>query len=549
MKRLLSLLLVLCFAFPLFAGSAFAARDYSAYTVEVEISQGDTVSSLCRARSMNYDEVRSAILIVNGLSSDEKLNAVRPGQKLLLPKSAEDAKAIITLHDSTIVPVVPAEKVLQYTVKKGDTIFSICKAHKLNYSESRKAIKELNNWTSDTQLAKIYEGQVIYLPVSDVVSEEITTVYSKASDAGINISTAAGDKLEYYLVSYKMSSGETVKSVCGYLGWKYTDESAEMIRAINGLSKLTDVQAGRSYLFPSGSPDGAVYGVYSHAVISGDTAGNLCSSYGVNYAEVSTILQGLNPKQNLSAIQRGTKILLVAPGTGEEVKIQIRNGSGKAENLPVITAHPAPAAVIEGGSCSFSARYQNATWAVWHFVSPDGKTDLTYEAASKKFPALKIYSGMYSDMKLENVPKDLNGWKVYCRYTNNAGSTDTSSALLTVTPKSDTLIGTWAEKIAGRGVITIQKTGNGTYDIAVRWSSSAFESANWSMKGTDDGKGSIRYTGCLSYTRTYTTDTAYSDKINYQDGSGRFSLNTDGTMTWSSDKGDVPAGTLFIRAK
>ena len=245
-KRLLSLLLVLCLALPLLSGSAFAARDYSAYIIEVEIAQGDTVSSLCRARGMEYSEVRSAILIVNGLSSDEPLNAVRPGQKLYLPKSAEDAKAIVTIHDSKIVPVVPAEKVLQYTVKKGDTMFSICRDHKLDYSVCKKAILELNSWESEAKLAKIYVGQVIYLPVSDAAAEEITALYSKASDATINVSTKAGDKLEYYLVFHKMSSGETAKSVCSYLGWKYTDESAEMIRAINGLEKLNGMQAGKS---------------------------------------------------------------------------------------------------------------------------------------------------------------------------------------------------------------------------------------------------------------------------------------------------------------
>ena len=86
-----------------------------------------------------------------------------------------------------------------------------------------------------------------------------------------------------------------------------------------------------------------------------------------------------------------------------------------------------------GGSCSFVAKYENAVWAVWHFVSPDGKTDLTYEEAAKQFPTLVITNGMYSHLKLSNIPADLNGWRVYCRYSNKAGYTDTQSALITVT--------------------------------------------------------------------------------------------------------------------
>jgi hypothetical protein len=79
------------------------------------------------------------------------------------------------------------------------------------------------------------------------------------------------------------------------------------------------------------------------------------------------------------------------------------------------------------------AKYENATWAVWHFVSPDGQTDMTYEAAAERFPTMEIVNGMYSTMTLKNVPADLNGWRVYCRYTNKVGSVDTKSALITVT--------------------------------------------------------------------------------------------------------------------
>ena len=104
-----------------------------------------------------------------------------------------------------------------------------------------------------------------------------------------------------------------------------------------------------------------------------------------------------------------------------------------AENLPIITKSPTDETVAVGGNCSFVARYENAVWAVWHFVSPDGQTDLTYEEASQLFPTLEIINGMYSTMKLRNIPAELNGWRVYCRYTNKFGDMDTKSALITVT--------------------------------------------------------------------------------------------------------------------
>jgi len=101
-------------------------------------------------------------------------------------------------------------------------------------------------------------------------------------------------------------------------------------------------------------------------------------------------------------------------------------------NLPIITKSPTDETVTEGGSAMFVARYENAIWAVWHFVSPDRQTDLTYEAAQTRWPTMEIVNGMYSTMTLRNIPLDVNGWTVYCRYTNNSGSSDTKSALITV---------------------------------------------------------------------------------------------------------------------
>ena len=48
---------------------------------------------------------------------------------------------------------------------------------------------------------------------------------------------------------------------------------------------------------------------------------------------------------------------------------------------------------------------------------------------------MKILDGMYSTMKLEDIPLAANGWSVYCRYTNRVGSTDTARATITVTAK------------------------------------------------------------------------------------------------------------------
>ena len=103
-------------------------------------------------------------------------------------------------------------------------------------------------------------------------------------------------------------------------------------------------------------------------------------------------------------------------------------------SLPIITKSPTDEVVNEGGECYFVAKYENATIAVWHFISPDGRIDLAYQAAQEMFPTTEIIDGMYSTLHLKNISYALNGWRVYCRYSNANGSVSTRTALLSVIP-------------------------------------------------------------------------------------------------------------------
>ena len=102
-----------------------------------------------------------------------------------------------------------------------------------------------------------------------------------------------------------------------------------------------------------------------------------------------------------------------------------------APGSPVITKDPTDETVKVGGSCWFVANHNGAIFARWHFVAPDG-TDLQYDEAADKFPTLIIHNGEYDSMKLSNIPAELNGYRFYCRFSNNAGSVDSKSALLTI---------------------------------------------------------------------------------------------------------------------
>ena len=87
-------------------------------------------------------------------------------------------------------------------------------------------------------------------------------------------------------------------------------------------------------------------------------------------------------------------------------------------NLPRVTKSPTGETVAVNGSAQFIAKYENADLAEWHFVSPDGSRDLDYKQAATEFPTMKIVNGYTKDLTLQNMPEALNGWKVYCRFSN-----------------------------------------------------------------------------------------------------------------------------------
>ena len=228
---------------------------------------------------------------------------------------------------------------------------------------------------------------------------------------------------------------------------------------------------------------------------------------------------------------------------------------------PKITKHPTAETVTETGECWFIANYENAIWAEWRFVSPNGSRDINYVEAQKEFPTLTIINGHTKDLKLENIPLSLNGWKVYCRFSNNYGSMNTNTALIKVnalpvaTPVVTPVVtpapqiagyeGRWADEIAGRCVITFEVREPGSYNVDVSWSNSAFETARWKMTGNATANNSLNYTDGHYWLESYTSETDFvmSDEVFTQ--TGTFSLQ-DGKLNWFNDQ--TGEHTILVRA-
>ena len=102
-------------------------------------------------------------------------------------------------------------------------------------------------------------------------------------------------------------------------------------------------------------------------------------------------------------------------------------------SAPVVTKSPSSETVEEGDSCYFVAKADNSIWSIWHFVSPDGLKDVKYADINDVFGSLKVIDGNAPTMQLKNIPKEMNGWRVYCLFTNETDSVASGSASLSVT--------------------------------------------------------------------------------------------------------------------
>ena len=237
---------------------------------------------------------------------------------------------------------------------------------------------------------------------------------------------------------------------------------------------------------------------------------------------------------------------------------------------PTVTLNPTDVTVAVGGSCSFEANYENAIWATWHFESPDGQTDYDYGGIWTQFPYMQVLNGMYSNMQLNNVPEGLNGWKVYCRYTNDIGSADTQKAKITVT---GTQTGTGNTGIGGSTGSTSAASGanayggfsdiyvdeynemnmviegdSNWYDVTITWPYSSEKIITWKFGGTFNDNGVMRYDNCTKILYEYDDQDSEKESYQYDGGSGEleFQASRNGMVITSYMDGDEAVNGVFF---
>ena len=188
-------------------------------------------------------------------------------------------------------------------------------------------------------------------------------------------------------------------------------------------------------------------------------------------------------------------------------------------------------------------------------MSPDGTRDLSYLQAQLEFPTMKISYGYTKDLTLSSIPETLNGWRVYCHFSNESGSTDTATALITVkdaqgnvapVPQKAGFEGRWAEEIAGRCQITFTTRSDGDLNVDISWSGSAWQRSRWQMTATERW-GVMYYDDGHTWVETYNDNgSSYSISNESYNGTGSFYIQ-DGKLHWYNDQ--TGEETIFLRAQ
>ena len=255
-------------------------------------------------------------------------------------------------------------------------------------------------------------------------------------------------------------------------------------------------------------------------------------------------------------------------------------------NPPSVTKSPTDERLTEGGTCLFVARADDATSLVWHFVSPDGRTDVAYDAIGAYFPTLSISGSRETTLRLSNVPAAMNGWRVYCRFSNSHGSVSSGQAIVSVsaaptpkptaaptatpaptrtpTPVTPTPTppptptptappapvpvpdypGTYYEVNGRRVTMTVTQDGN-QYDVFISGSNGAFDRTQWTFTGVFDSNGNMYYNDGIKTTISYDEDGIEHIDTDYVGGSGSLTSELGG-LRWTDYEGGS-VSLLFMK--
>ena len=100
------------------------------------------------------------------------------------------------------------------------------------------------------------------------------------------------------------------------------------------------------------------------------------------------------------------------------------------------------------------------------------------------------------------------------------------------------IVGSYVDSYSGRAYMDIACEGADGAAVVINWGDGAAANMKWVFHGTMDADGAVHYTSGRKIYETYDENGEMSENIRWEDGTGTFTLQEDGTITWQDDKDD-----------
>ena len=181
------------------------------------------------------------------------------------------------------------------TLEKGGTVYNLCLQSGIDYYANLDTILKLNGFTSESQLTRMAAGSTVVLPL-----------------AGTTPSLISVDEVAFYLMPFLFKEGDTICGLYNLWGMSF-DKYADIIRSVNDKENLDYIWVGELLYLPTDAANlmGRYYTtVISHTIKSGETAYDVCRSYGMEFDKVQKKLELYNPGVELIRLNKGQELYL-----------------------------------------------------------------------------------------------------------------------------------------------------------------------------------------------------------------------------------------------
>lgn len=299
------------------SGSAtkIPAGDYvSYYLVAYTIQPGETIAGIYNNWGLSYKTYSNQILKLNNLSN---FNSIPSGKTLVLPTTNP------SVTGSNYITV------MAHVMRSGDSAYNIiCSDYGLNYNSVQKQVQALNNRDN---LANFVVGEVLYIPITGVVSSSTTVTPGAGTSGSISTNATINTSAAYNIVSQSSTNGSFSVLVDGAAAsTSFAGKTVEVVASPNAgyaLSSIVVTKVGDPSTVVSVSGNKFVMPSYSVS-ISVNFAQAVVSSITIDKANNGGVSAMVNGMTVTSASAGNIVTVKTIPATGfmlDNVRVTYNN--------------------------------------------------------------------------------------------------------------------------------------------------------------------------------------------------------------------------------